>query len=236
MDYDFNAKMEKARENVRLLDEVEGFKDRELTTIASSIRAGLRHPETNAGFDALVMIEDLIRSNRIEGGDYIDISHLDRAEVLMVLFNNAVEKIGRVAKITAEQAMEFIELNDSLRFDYVLGIPIKCNLAENPMFIKTYDREHGDGEASKALEPLIEGRDIKKYELILASALAGYRIACYGGQSLMPEQEDCMAQAFLSGIHWLNSRNSVDEKLESALQKILLNGFPEPPRQNLIIG
>ena len=55
---EFDALKKKAIKNVADLDGVDGFKDRYIGTIAAALEAGLRHPETNAAFDALVMLED----------------------------------------------------------------------------------------------------------------------------------------------------------------------------------
>lgn len=59
----FEANKTKAIANVAALDAVDGFKDRELSTIYFALEAGLKKPETNAQFDALVMLEDLVKKS-----------------------------------------------------------------------------------------------------------------------------------------------------------------------------
>lgn len=59
---DFESRLRQARENVAALDAHDGFKDRDIVTIWSALECGLRTPDTNAHFDALVMIEDIICS------------------------------------------------------------------------------------------------------------------------------------------------------------------------------
>jgi hypothetical protein len=55
---EFDKCKAKAVKNVAALDKSDKFKDRYIGTIAAALEAGLRHPETNAAFDALVMLED----------------------------------------------------------------------------------------------------------------------------------------------------------------------------------
>jgi len=50
--------------NVSKFDKIEGAKDRSLGTILSALEAGLRSPETNCHFEALVMLNDAIRTER----------------------------------------------------------------------------------------------------------------------------------------------------------------------------
>ena len=57
----YEDRLRKARKSVDALDSVDGRKNREIGTIAAALEAGLRHPETNAQFEALVMLQDLMR-------------------------------------------------------------------------------------------------------------------------------------------------------------------------------
>ena len=54
----FNDRLNKARKAVAALDGIDGCKDRELKTILMALVCGLNHPETNAQFEALVMLDD----------------------------------------------------------------------------------------------------------------------------------------------------------------------------------
>ena len=53
-----------ARKNIAELDGVDGWKNREIGTIYAALEAGLRRPESNSAFDALVMLEDLYKQSR----------------------------------------------------------------------------------------------------------------------------------------------------------------------------
>jgi len=61
---EFNSRLAKARKNVDELDQVGGWKDREIFTIHAALEAGLKNPDTNAAFDALVMLQDLREMKR----------------------------------------------------------------------------------------------------------------------------------------------------------------------------
>jgi hypothetical protein len=60
----FEKCLAKARKNVAGLDKIDGWKNREAGTIYAALEAGLRHPESNAAFDALVMLEDVWHAQR----------------------------------------------------------------------------------------------------------------------------------------------------------------------------
>ncbi len=64
--------------------------------------------------------------------------------------------------------------------------------------------------------------DDEDYAKTLEDAFASYRMACYGEQSLPPQQVQEVKQAFLSGIHWLATRESYcPDDLETALRKVI---------------
>lgn len=64
--------------------------------------------------------------------------------------------------------------------------------------------------------------DDEDYVKSLNDGYDEYRKACYGDCELSPVQVRETKQAFLSGIHWLVSRESYcPEDLEAALRKIL---------------
>jgi len=62
-DMSFSAEFERrrglARQHVTKMDQTDGFRDRDMKTILFALQCGLNRPETNAQFDALVMLEDV---------------------------------------------------------------------------------------------------------------------------------------------------------------------------------
>jgi hypothetical protein len=64
--------------------------------------------------------------------------------------------------------------------------------------------------------------DEENYIKSLKDAYDKYRRACYGVCDLPPEQVRETKQAFLSGVHWLATRDSYDPvELQDALRRIL---------------
>lgn len=64
--------------------------------------------------------------------------------------------------------------------------------------------------------------DDEDYVKTLKAAYHDYRKACYGVAPLPPAQVRETMQAFLSGVHWLATRESYcPDDLEAALRKIL---------------
>jgi hypothetical protein len=99
----------------------------------------------------------------------IDISKLDKAEVLAALYNNSrqlgmgfMHSRGR-EPMTAEQAREEIAGNTherydgrrSIYFDYLHGRVMKVELGSDSFDPWLYDRDNGRGSALAALAPLI---------------------------------------------------------------------------------
>lgn len=105
----------------------------------------------------------------------INISGLDKTEVLCALFNRA-KQVGAGAifhpegarQMTLDEAKTYLQLGDdmtrqfnkppSLRFDYLLGRPLKVDLSQDDLFIGLYDRDHGPGAALEALQPLLSAQ------------------------------------------------------------------------------
>lgn len=58
---DFNKQYMEAKRRVAAFDKQDGFKDRHLGTILTALQAGLKQPHTGAQYDALVMLEDLVK-------------------------------------------------------------------------------------------------------------------------------------------------------------------------------
>ena len=62
--FTFKERLALAIVNVSKFDKIEGAKDRSLGTILFALEAGLRSPETNCHFEALVMLKDAIENAR----------------------------------------------------------------------------------------------------------------------------------------------------------------------------
>lgn len=111
--------------------------------------------------------------------DFIDISGLDKAEVLAALYN-ASRPFGMghlhyvPGDMTREEAQGIIdERGDDLKamfgvgnrpapfldFDYLRGRLIKCNLSEDVLDVWRYDHDLGTGAAARALAPLLEKKE-----------------------------------------------------------------------------
>lgn len=107
--------------------------------------------------------------------DTINIKGLDKAAVLCALFNGA-RQIGAgaifhpegVKPMALDEAKTYLHLGDdmkrqfnkepSLRFDYLLGRPLKVDLSKDEISVGLYDRDHGEGAALKALQPLLSAQ------------------------------------------------------------------------------
>jgi hypothetical protein len=87
----------------------------------------------------------------------IDIKNLNKAEVLMALYNNAKPQgMGFLhftpEDMTKEEAEEI--LKSQKRFDYLKGRVMKVNLAENEFDPWLYNRDNGENAAEKIIEKL----------------------------------------------------------------------------------
>lgn len=60
MNEQLTEQIDAARKRVRKMDEVDGYEDRWLGTIASALKSGLVNPDNGGQFDALVMLQDRI--------------------------------------------------------------------------------------------------------------------------------------------------------------------------------
>ena len=85
----------------------------------------------------------------------IDISGMDKAEVLAKLFNASnPQGMGFLQnhseKMTIEEAQGLLDSGQT-RFDYVRGRVMKINLKRNVLKTAAYDRDNGEGAASLAL-------------------------------------------------------------------------------------
>jgi hypothetical protein len=99
----------------------------------------------------------------------IDISKLDKAEVLAALYNNSrqqgmgfLQSRGREG-MTVEQAREEIVAASGINrrgelticFDYLNGRVMKVDIGGDTLAPHLYDRDNGQGAAAAALEPLL---------------------------------------------------------------------------------
>lgn len=64
----FMDSMTRARDRVKSLDSIDGTEDRSIQTIAIALEAGLKNPETEAQYDALWMLKDLIAKTKQGAG------------------------------------------------------------------------------------------------------------------------------------------------------------------------
>ena len=91
----------------------------------------------------------------------IDISKLDKAEVLAALFNASkqqgmgfLDKSGASA-MSIEDAREFTSNGGSQYYDYLRGRVMKIDLSKDQLQTGLYDRDNGEGAATRALAPLL---------------------------------------------------------------------------------
>jgi hypothetical protein len=106
----------------------------------------------------------------------IDISKLDKAEVLAALFNNSKQQgmgflhASGSEGMTVDAARAVIEAGDDhqrrypdlladqkkrMYFDYVNGRVMKVEIGGDTLDPRLYDRDNGQGAAARALEPLL---------------------------------------------------------------------------------
>lgn len=106
----------------------------------------------------------------------IDISGIDKAELLAELVNNCNVSMGRrgdwppmagaimamVPKMTIDEALKVVaevrawhascrHPSNTLRFDYVEGRPIKCDIGGDTLDPRLYDRDSGHGAAASVV-------------------------------------------------------------------------------------
>lgn len=87
----------------------------------------------------------------------IDISKLDKAEVLAALYN-ASQPLGMgilhytPGDMTKEEAMRL--LSEGKDFDYLKGRVMKIDLSDESFWPNSYDRDNGQGAAETAIAHL----------------------------------------------------------------------------------
>lgn len=86
----------------------------------------------------------------------INIKGLDKAQVLLALWNhskgmgNAWMSNPQNEALTLEEAAE--HLSKTTYVDYIKGRVIKCELGEDTLDPRLYDRDNGNGAALQAIE------------------------------------------------------------------------------------
>ena len=88
----------------------------------------------------------------------IDLSGLNRADVLAVLYNSSKPQgMGFLqydpAPMTREQAQEILDRNHT-SFDYLKGRVMKIDLSRNKLDTRLYNRDNGEGTAERAISSL----------------------------------------------------------------------------------
>jgi hypothetical protein len=90
--------------------------------------------------------------------DSIDISKLDKAEVLAALFNNSRQQGFGLMNASGRNLMSVEEarniLKDQTYFDYLRGRVMKIDLGGDELSVGLYDRDNGQGAAEAALNTL----------------------------------------------------------------------------------
>ena len=87
----------------------------------------------------------------------IDISQMNKAEVLQTLFNNSKRQgLGLLHPpriLSLEEAQSLMDTGNRY-FDYVDGVVLKIDLSTNQLNTRLYNRDNGHLSAEKALNTL----------------------------------------------------------------------------------
>ncbi|MCZ1012212.1 hypothetical protein [Streptomyces lydicus] len=90
----------------------------------------------------------------------LDISGLDKAQVLASLYNNAKiqgrgagDPRGSIA-LTVEEAQSVVALHPSMDFEYLYGRILKVDIAGDQFEEWCYDRDNGEKKAARVIEHL----------------------------------------------------------------------------------
>ncbi len=92
----------------------------------------------------------------------IDIKGLDKAEVLLALYNNSkplglgwLQEISKDKPYTLEDARKDLESSSPyFYFDYLHGRVMKVDLSKDNFDGWLYDRDNGEGKAQKVIDEL----------------------------------------------------------------------------------
>lgn len=94
------------------------------------------------------------------GNEVIDISGLDKAEVLAALFNASKQQgmgfldASGATEMTVDDARKYLS-DGHTYFDYLRGRVMKTNLKNDTLDPWGYDRDNGHGAAKRALAKLL---------------------------------------------------------------------------------
>lgn len=94
--------------------------------------------------------------------DTINISGLDKAEVLAALFNASRQQgmglldTSGASSMTVEDARKYTSGEDEQYYDYLRGRVMKVDLSRDELRTGLYDRDNGYGAAARALAQLLE--------------------------------------------------------------------------------
>lgn len=91
----------------------------------------------------------------------MDISKLNKADVLAVLYNNAKPRgLGFLhytpAEMTREEAQKLLDKSEYKYFDYVNGRVIKIDMSTNDLHTGLYNRDNGLNAAERAIASLFK--------------------------------------------------------------------------------
>ena len=85
----------------------------------------------------------------------IDISKLNKAEVLAALYNNSFQQGMGVMHARGQTGLSIDEaaelLKETIYFDYLHGRVMKVNLSGDDLDPSLYDRDNGKGSAAKVI-------------------------------------------------------------------------------------
>ncbi len=96
--------------------------------------------------------------------DTIDISGLDKAEVLAALFNASKQQgmgfldASGAGQMSVEDAREYTSEDRPQYYDYLRGRVMKVDLSKDELRTGLYDRDNGHGAAARALKPLLTAK------------------------------------------------------------------------------
>ena len=93
----------------------------------------------------------------------IDISGLDKGEVLFALYNashyQGLSFLGATSNYTLADAKRDYEASPSKYFDYHYGKVLKVDLSEDSFDPRLFDRDCGEGAAAAAIEALRKSKE-----------------------------------------------------------------------------
>ena len=92
----------------------------------------------------------------------IDITGLDKAEVLLALYNHSkplglgwLQELGKTKEYTIDDARRDLEESSpDFYFDYLYGRVMKVDLSKDTFDGWLYDRDNGEGKAQKVIDEL----------------------------------------------------------------------------------